>query len=62
LFSASLVADSHKDAWRDVVLDPPHCPVCERRMIRKKAPRDSTIGTLYWGCSAHPACPGIRLI
>jgi restriction system protein len=57
-----LVADSHKDARRDVVLDPPHCPVCERRMIRKKAPRDSTIGTFYWGCSAHPACPGTRLI
>lgn len=35
----------------------PHCPVCERPMTRKKAGRDSTIGQVYWGCSAYPRCP-----
>jgi restriction system protein len=57
-----LVSGSQKDSRRDMVSDPPQCPVCERRMIRKKAPRDSSIGRFYWSCSAYPACPGTRLI
>ena len=57
-----LVAASQTDSRRDMAADPPHCPVCERRMMRKKAPRDSSIGRFYWSCSAYPACPGTRLM
>ena len=38
----------------------PHCPVCERRMVKKRARKGSTIGPVYWGCLAHPRCLGTR--
>lgn len=38
----------------------PHCPVCERHMVKKRARKDSMIGPVYWGCPAHPRCLGTR--
>ena len=38
----------------------PHCPVCERHMVKKRARKGSTIGPVYWGCLAHPRCLGTR--
>lgn len=38
----------------------PACPVCERPMITRKAPKDSTIGRVFWGCTQYPSCRGAR--
>jgi len=56
-----LVATVKRDAAVDASnADAPCCPVCERPMKRKKASGTSTIGHVYWGCSAYPRCLGTR--
>ena len=56
-----LVATVKRDAPGDASnADAPCCPVCERPMKQKKASSTSTIGHVYWGCSAYPRCLGTR--
>jgi restriction system protein len=38
----------------------PACPVCGKPMVQRIARRGSNAGNSFWGCSAYPACKGIR--
>jgi restriction system protein len=38
----------------------PVCPLCGKPMVRRIARRGSNAGNRFWGCSAYPACKGIR--
>jgi restriction system protein len=39
---------------------PPTCPQCGKPMVQRIARRGSNAGKSFWGCSAYPACKGIR--
>lgn len=38
----------------------PTCPQCGKPMVQRTARRGSNAGHSFWGCSAYPACQGIR--
>jgi len=38
----------------------PACPQCGKPMVQRIARRGSNAGSRFWGCSAYPACKGIR--
>lgn len=38
----------------------PTCPHCQRPMVKRVAKRGKSAGREFWGCSAYPACSGIR--
>jgi restriction system protein len=38
----------------------PTCPQCGKSMVLRTARRGSNAGNQFWGCSAYPACKGIR--
>jgi restriction system protein len=38
----------------------PACPLCGKPMVQRIARRGSNAGNRFWGCSAYPACKGIR--
>jgi len=38
----------------------PFCPVCQSRMVMRKATRGTHVGKQYWGCSRYPDCRGKR--
>ena len=38
----------------------PVCPVCAKPMSLRTARKGRNAGTQFWGCSAYPACKGIR--
>lgn len=38
----------------------PACPLCGKSMVQRIARRGSNAGNRFWGCSAYPACKGIR--
>lgn len=38
----------------------PACPLCGKPMVQRTARRGSNAGNQFWGCSAYPACKGIR--
>lgn len=38
----------------------PACPLCGKPMVQRTARRGSHAGSQFWGCSAYPACKGIR--
>jgi restriction system protein len=40
----------------------PSCPQCAKPMVQRTAKRGGTAGSLFWGCSAYPACRGTRQI
>jgi ribosomal protein L37AE/L43A len=37
-------------------LKTPHCPSCNRPMVKRTARRGSRAGSEFWGCSNYPAC------
>lgn len=40
----------------------PFCPVCQSRMVMRKATRGTHAGTAFWGCSRYPDCRGKRRV
>lgn len=38
------------------------CPICTKPMLKRTARRGAHAGDVFWGCSAYPACKGIRAI
>ena len=40
----------------------PHCPSCNRAMVKRTARRDALTGSEFWGCSSYPTCRGTRSI
>lgn len=38
----------------------PGCPTCGKPMVLRTARRGQKVGSQFWGCSAFPACRGIR--
>jgi hypothetical protein len=40
--------------------DVPHCPSCNRKMVKRKARRGERAGEEFWGCSTYPTCRGTR--
>jgi ribosomal protein L37AE/L43A len=42
--------------------DAPHCPSCNRLMVKRKARQGSRAGAEFWGCSSFPKCRGTRSI
>lgn len=38
----------------------PACPHCGKPMVQRVARRGPSAGNRFWGCSAYPACKGIR--
>jgi hypothetical protein len=41
-------------------LKTPHCPSCNRAMVKRTARRGARAGSEYWGCSNYPACTDTR--
>jgi hypothetical protein len=41
-------------------LKAPHCPSCNRIMVKRTARRGSRAGSEFWGCSNYPACSDTR--
>jgi len=39
---------------------PPACPSCGKAMISRISGRGESAGQSFWGCSAFPACRGVR--
>ena len=42
--------------------DAPHCPSCNRSMVKRKARRGAHAGSEFWGCPNFPECRGTREI
>jgi restriction system protein len=42
--------------------DAPHCPSCNRSMVKRKARRGANAGSEFWGCPDYPECRGTREI
>lgn len=40
--------------------DPPLCPRCQRRMVRRISGKGKNLGKPFWGCPTFPRCRGIR--
>ncbi|MCM1337851.1 MAG: four helix bundle suffix domain-containing protein [Candidatus Amulumruptor caecigallinarius] len=40
----------------------PSCPICGKPMLRRMQKKGSGQGREFWGCSAYPACKGLRPI
>src|SRR5437868_12576104 len=40
----------------------PHCPSCNRSMVKRKARRGAHAGSKFRGCSNFPECRGTREI
>ena len=40
--------------------DSPLCPLCNKPMTRRKARSGARAGEEFWGCTAYPACKGLR--
>lgn len=40
----------------------PQCPVCSKAMVRRIRKKAATTNQGFWGCSAFPACRGIKTI
>lgn len=38
----------------------PLCPPCQKPMTRRKARSGARVGQEFWGCTAYPACQGLR--
>jgi restriction system protein len=38
----------------------PACPACGKLMVKRTAKRGGSSGSVFWGCSAFPACKGTR--
>src|SRR6266513_859720 len=38
----------------------PHCPSCNRTMVKRTARRGVNAGSEFWGCSEYPRCRGTR--
>jgi len=38
----------------------PHCPSCNREMVKCTARRGGRAGEEFWGCSNYPECRGTR--
>ena len=43
-------------------VDSPHCPSCNRTMVKRKARRGTNVGQEFWGCSNYPTCRDTRAI
>lgn len=41
-------------------VDAPHCPNCNKVMVRRVAKRGSVVGRNFWGCPEYPRCRGTR--
>ena len=42
--------------------DAPHCPSCNRSMVKRKARRAAHARSEFWGCPNFPECRGTREI
>lgn len=42
--------------------DVPACPVCQSRMVQRRALRGKNAGREFWGCVRYPDCKGLRNI
>jgi restriction system protein len=38
----------------------PFCPVCQSRMVKRKAKNGANAGKEFWGCTRYPDCRGTR--
>jgi len=38
----------------------PHCPSCDRPMVKRTVRRGFRAGSEFWGCSNYPACSDTR--
>src|SRR5437868_3821653 len=38
----------------------PHCPSCNRTMVKRTARRGPRVNSEFWGCSNYPVCRGPR--
>lgn len=38
----------------------PFCPVCQSRMVKRKAKNGANAGKKFWGCTRYPDCRGTR--
>ena len=41
-------------------LKAPHCPSCDRIMVKRTTRRGSRAGSEFWGCSNYPVCSDTR--
>jgi hypothetical protein len=41
-------------------LKAPHCPSCDRLMVKRTTRRGRRAGSEFWGCSNYPACTDTR--
>jgi topoisomerase-like DNA binding C4 zinc finger protein len=41
-------------------LNTPHCPSCDRPMVKRTVRRGFRAGSEFWGCSNYPACSDTR--
>jgi Topoisomerase DNA binding C4 zinc finger len=40
----------------------PHCPSCDRPMVKRTVRRGFRAGSEFWGCSNYPACSDTRSV
>lgn len=43
-----------------VAIKRPHCPSCDRKMVKRTVRRGSRRGVEFWGCSNYPICSDTR--
>jgi hypothetical protein len=43
-------------------LNTPHCPSCDRPMVKRIVRRGFRAGSEFWGCSNYPACSDTRSV
>jgi Topoisomerase DNA binding C4 zinc finger len=52
--------DMHRAAEKNESPTAPACSACGETMVLRTARRGPNAGGKFWGCSAYPACKGIR--
>jgi ssDNA-binding Zn-finger/Zn-ribbon topoisomerase 1 len=50
----------HETRPDPATLKAPHCPSCDRSMVKRTVRRGPRAGSEYWGCSNYPACTDTR--
>jgi ssDNA-binding Zn-finger/Zn-ribbon topoisomerase 1 len=54
--------DLHAPRTGHEKLKAPHCPSCNRTMVKRSTRRGPRAGAEYWGCSNYPACTDTRSV
>lgn len=49
-----------RDPLSITTIGAPYCPICQGRMVKRKARRGENAGKAFWGCTHYPECKGTR--